>query len=105
MRGVPCERCLVRYQGALIVDEQQNLKGIITLSDVLLAVEQHTESEITVLEAGSTDLIVTYPDELLRVAVAKMLNNEILEQDDLDEGFVLACQSLPISEKVAIRYS
>ena len=35
----------------------------------------------------------------------KMLNNEILEQDDLDEGFVLACQSLPISEKVAIRYS
>ena len=27
----------------------------------------------------------------------KMLNNEILEQDDLDEGFVLACQSLPIS--------
>jgi 3-ketosteroid 9alpha-monooxygenase subunit B len=35
----------------------------------------------------------------------KMLNNEILEQDDLDEGFVLACQSLPISDTVRIHYS
>jgi 3-ketosteroid 9alpha-monooxygenase subunit B len=35
----------------------------------------------------------------------KMLNNEILEQDDLDEGYVLACQSLPISDVVKIRYS
>lgn len=35
----------------------------------------------------------------------KMLVNDILEQDDLDEGFVLACQSLPISERVSIRYS
>ena len=34
-----------------------------------------------------------------------MLNNEILEQDDLDEGFVLACQSLPISDTVSVRYS
>jgi 3-ketosteroid 9alpha-monooxygenase subunit B len=35
----------------------------------------------------------------------KMLHNEILEQDDLDEGFVLACQSLPISDRVSVRYS
>lgn len=35
----------------------------------------------------------------------KMIANDILEQDDLDEGFVLACQSLPISERVSIRYS
>lgn len=35
----------------------------------------------------------------------KMLANEILEQDDLDGGYVLACQSLPISETVKIRYS
>jgi 3-ketosteroid 9alpha-monooxygenase subunit B len=35
----------------------------------------------------------------------KMLNNEILEQDDLDEGFILGCQSVPISDRVAIRYS
>lgn len=35
----------------------------------------------------------------------RMLTNEILEQDDLDEGFVLACQSLPVSDVVKIRYS
>ncbi|HEU5007782.1 MAG TPA: ferredoxin--NADP reductase [Jatrophihabitantaceae bacterium] len=34
-----------------------------------------------------------------------MAHNEILEQDDLDEGFVLACQSLPVSDVVKIRYS
>jgi 3-ketosteroid 9alpha-monooxygenase subunit B len=35
----------------------------------------------------------------------KMLTNEILEQEDLDEGYVLGCQSLPITDKVKIRYS
>jgi 3-ketosteroid 9alpha-monooxygenase subunit B len=35
----------------------------------------------------------------------RMVTNEILEQDDLDEGFVLACQSLPVSDTVKIRYS
>lgn len=35
----------------------------------------------------------------------KMLHNEILEQDDLDEGFILGCQSVPISDRVAVRYS
>jgi 3-ketosteroid 9alpha-monooxygenase subunit B len=34
----------------------------------------------------------------------KMINNEILEQDDLDEGFVLACQALPISDAVTVKY-
>ena len=34
-----------------------------------------------------------------------MINNEILEQEDLDEGYVLACQSLPVTDKVKIRYS
>jgi 3-ketosteroid 9alpha-monooxygenase subunit B len=35
----------------------------------------------------------------------KMLKNEILDQTDLDEGYVLACQSLPITDSVKIRYS
>ncbi len=42
---------------------------------------------------------------ILAEGEVKMLTNEILEQDDLDEGFVLACQSVPLSEKVSIRYS
>jgi 3-ketosteroid 9alpha-monooxygenase subunit B len=42
---------------------------------------------------------------ILAEGEVKMLTNEILEQDDLDEGYVLACQSLPISDVVKIRYS
>lgn len=33
-----------------------------------------------------------------------MLNNAILEQEDLDEGIVLACQSLPVTDEVHISY-
>ncbi len=35
----------------------------------------------------------------------KMLTNEILEQEDIDEGYVLGCQSLPVTDTVKIRYS
>jgi 3-ketosteroid 9alpha-monooxygenase subunit B len=42
---------------------------------------------------------------ILSEGEVKMINNEILEQDDLDEGFVLACQSVPISDRVSVRYS
>jgi 3-ketosteroid 9alpha-monooxygenase subunit B len=34
-----------------------------------------------------------------------MLTNEILEQEDLDEGYILGCQSLPVTDTVTIRYS
>jgi 3-ketosteroid 9alpha-monooxygenase subunit B len=42
---------------------------------------------------------------ILSSGEVKMIKNEILEQSDLDEGYVLACQSLPITDSVAIRYS
>jgi 3-ketosteroid 9alpha-monooxygenase subunit B len=35
----------------------------------------------------------------------KMLTNEILEQEDIDEGYVLGCQSVPLTDTVKIRYS
>ncbi|MDT4919732.1 MAG: 3-ketosteroid 9alpha-monooxygenase subunit [Pseudonocardiales bacterium] len=35
----------------------------------------------------------------------EMLTNEILEQEDLDEGYVLGCQSVPLTDVVKIRYS
>lgn len=34
----------------------------------------------------------------------KMLNNEVLDQDDLDEGLALACQAVPVTDDVSIRY-
>jgi 3-ketosteroid 9alpha-monooxygenase subunit B len=34
----------------------------------------------------------------------KMVNNEVLEQEDLDDGIILACQSLPVTDHVTISY-
>jgi 3-ketosteroid 9alpha-monooxygenase subunit B len=34
----------------------------------------------------------------------KMLNNEILDSEDLAEGIILACQSLPITDEVSVTY-
>ncbi|MGH3520111.1 MAG: 2Fe-2S iron-sulfur cluster-binding protein [Haloechinothrix sp.] len=35
----------------------------------------------------------------------KMLRNEVLEESDLAEGYVLACQAVPLSETVKVSYS
>jgi 3-ketosteroid 9alpha-monooxygenase subunit B len=42
---------------------------------------------------------------ILDAGEVTMLHNEILEQEDLDEGYVLGCQSVPLTDKVKIRYS
>ena len=64
------------HQGMLIVDENQRLAGIITRGDVLHALEEGTNGT-TVLEAGSHDLVVAFPDEILYEAAVKMLRNNI----------------------------
>ena len=68
---------LSRRQGTLIVDEDGRLAGIITRGDVVRALEQNKDGKITVLDAGSRKLIVTYPDEILHDAVSKMVRNDI----------------------------
>ncbi|MER6996385.1 ferredoxin--NADP reductase [Streptomyces sp. NPDC000410] len=34
----------------------------------------------------------------------KMLRNEVLDEEDLAEGYVLACQALPLTERVEVTY-
>jgi 3-ketosteroid 9alpha-monooxygenase subunit B len=34
----------------------------------------------------------------------KMLNNDVLEDEDIEEGIVLACQSVPVTDAVEISY-
>ncbi len=63
------------HQAFLVADGQNRLLGIITRGDVLRALEE--SPELTVLEAGNDQLIVTYPDESLHDAVAKMVRNNI----------------------------
>jgi CBS domain-containing protein len=69
---------LTRRQGTPIVDEKGALAGIITRSDLMKAMERKEEEpERTVLDAGRRSLLVAFPDELLRDAVRRMLENDI----------------------------
>ena len=64
-------------QGTLILNEKQQLVGIITRGDMVRALRRDPDGETTVAEAGCTDLVVTYPDEPLLSALAKMLNRNV----------------------------
>jgi len=66
---------VTRHHGLPIVDAGGKLVGIITRGDVLRALEQGGEE--TVIEAGSRNVLVTYPDELLREATHKMLRRDV----------------------------
>jgi CIC family chloride channel protein len=52
------DRQLSRRQGTLIVDESGSLCGIITRGDVLRAIEEFENPDLSVLDAGSRNLIV-----------------------------------------------
>ena len=64
-------------QGIPILDGEGQLAGIITRGDVLRTLEQGADGDTTVLDAGSRNLVVTYPDEILQEAVVKMLRSDI----------------------------
>jgi chloride channel protein, CIC family len=62
--------------GVPLVDEQGRLAGMITRADIMRAL-RNGKGEDTLLSAGSRDLVVTSPDELLSDAAAKMLQARI----------------------------
>ncbi len=67
---------LIKRQGTLIVDNENHLVGIITRGDVVRSLEQSPDGT-TVLEAGTRNLVVTYPDEILHTAITRMVRNDI----------------------------
>jgi CIC family chloride channel protein len=71
------EPAVTRHQALMIVDESGKLAGIITRGDILRALDKDPAGPMTVLEAGKTHLVVTYPDELVSEAAAKMLRFDI----------------------------
>jgi CBS domain-containing protein len=68
---------VARHEALLILDDAGNLTGIITRGDILRALDKDSGGEMTVLEAGSTHLVVAYPDELVSEAAAKLLRFDI----------------------------
>src|SRR5579863_1801712 len=65
------------HQGMFVVDSDGKLAGIITRGDVMRALDADPNGASTVLDAGSRDVVVTFPDEMLHDASAKMLRNNI----------------------------
>ncbi len=81
--GVLAERiaqrdpAVARHEALLILDDAGKLVGIITRGDILRALDKDSAGEMTVLEAGTTHLVVAYPDELVSEAAAKLLRFDI----------------------------
>jgi CBS domain-containing protein len=81
--GVIAERiarhdpALARHEALLILDDAGMLAGIITRGDILRALDKQPSGDASVQEAGSTHLVVTYPDELVSEAAAKLLRFDI----------------------------
>ncbi|MFN8391499.1 MAG: chloride channel protein [Bdellovibrionota bacterium] len=71
------DEMLTRHQALPIVTGAGDLAGIITRGDLLRALDRAGGKEATVLDAGTKDVEVAYPDELLRDAVAKMLRRRV----------------------------
>jgi chloride channel protein, CIC family len=66
-----------RHQGMVVLDSAGKLSGVITRGDVMRALNADPSGSATVLDAGSREVVVTYPDEMLHDASAKMLRNNI----------------------------
>ena len=66
-----------RHQGLLVLDANGQLAGVLTRGDVMRALEDDPTGTMTALEASTRNLVVTYPDELLHEASAKMLRHNI----------------------------
>jgi H+/Cl- antiporter ClcA len=73
-RGDPEVR---KHQGMFVMDPGGKLAGVITRGDVMLALDRDPAGSMTVLDASTRSVVVTYPDELLHDASAKMLRNDI----------------------------
>jgi chloride channel protein, CIC family len=66
-----------KHQGMFILDPEGKLVGVITRGDVLRALDKDPSGAMSVVDAGTRDVIVTYPNESLHEAAAKMLRNNI----------------------------
>lgn len=71
------DESLSRRQATFLLDHQGRLAGVITRGDVVRALRQGNADSMTLGEAVSTRLIVTYPEEPLHIALTKMLRHDV----------------------------
>ena len=75
-----------QHQGMLVLDRDGRLEGVITRGDIMRALDKDPSGAMSVLDAGTREVIVTYPDELLHDAAAKMLRHNIGRLPVVDRG-------------------
>ncbi|MFA5057594.1 MAG: chloride channel protein [Opitutaceae bacterium] len=68
---------VARRQAAIIVDAAGRLAGIITRGDLMQALQRDPAGAMPVIDAARTGVTVTYPDETLHDAIAKMMKHNI----------------------------
>ena len=68
---------LVRHHAWPLVDEAGALVGILTRGDLLRALENSAADGRPVLEYGTRELTVTYPDEMLEEAIGKLASRGV----------------------------
>jgi len=66
-----------RHQASLILNSEGDLAGLITRGDLVRAIEAGSDLQASVLSCSNSKLIVTYPDEILREAINKMVLENI----------------------------
>lgn len=66
-----------RLQGLPIAGDDGRLAGVVTQGDLLRALEADPRGETSVLEAGNSEPVVAFPDELALEALFRMLQNNI----------------------------
>jgi chloride channel protein, CIC family len=77
---------VARHEALLIRDDAGKLAGIITRGDIVRALDKDPSGAMSVQEAGKTHLVVTYPDELVSEAAAKLLRFDVGRLPVVDRG-------------------
>ena len=68
---------VTKHHGIFVVDPRNKLVGIITRGDLVRSLKKDQSGSMSVLDAGSRNLVVTYPDEVLYDAAARMLRADL----------------------------
>lgn len=67
---------LTRHYGLFVINENEELTGIITRSNILQSLTEFQETD-TVNEIAQHHIIITYPDESVEIAMSRMLKADV----------------------------
>jgi chloride channel protein, CIC family len=63
-----------RHHGFFVLNDKRELAAVVTRGDLLRALEENDQGDLSVLQAGSRNVIVAYADESVHEALQKILH-------------------------------